>query len=73
MPGGSKYGGPVRWLELYTEVVGGNPDTEAKGAKNPYTSRNGPMFSFIDPEGVMALRRSDEDGAESSTATTVGR
>jgi TfoX/Sxy family transcriptional regulator of competence genes len=29
-----------------------------KGAKNPYTSRNGHMFSF--PDGTMAIRLSDE-------------
>ena len=31
-----------------------------KGAKNPYTSRNGHMFSFLDADGTMALRLSDE-------------
>ena len=31
-----------------------------KGAKNPYTSRNGHMFSFLDAGGTMALRLSDE-------------
>lgn len=33
---------------------------EVKGAKNPYTSRNGHMFSFLDGEGMMALRLSNE-------------
>ena len=33
---------------------------EVKGAKNPYTSRNGHMFSFLDMGGTMALRLSDE-------------
>lgn len=31
-----------------------------KGAKNPYTSRNGHMFSFLDAGGTMAIRLSDE-------------
>ena len=31
-----------------------------KGAKNPYTSRNGHMFSFLDADGTMALRLSPE-------------
>ncbi|MGI9648546.1 MAG: TfoX/Sxy family protein [Acidimicrobiia bacterium] len=59
MPGGSDYQGPPDALERYTAVVGaaGEP---VKGAKNPYTSRNGHMFSFLDGEGVMALRLSEE-------------
>ena len=35
-----------------------------KGAKNPYTSRNGHMFSFLDEDGTMAIRLSDELTAE---------
>jgi TfoX/Sxy family transcriptional regulator of competence genes len=31
-----------------------------KGAKNPYTARNGHMFSFLDADGSMALRLSDD-------------
>ena len=31
-----------------------------KGAKNPYTSRNGHMFSFLDRDGTMAIHLSDE-------------
>lgn len=30
----------------------------------PYTSRNGHMFSFLDPTGVMALRLNAEDRTE---------
>jgi hypothetical protein len=41
-------------------VDGSTSGTEVKGAKNPYTSRNGHMFSFLDADGVMALRLSDE-------------
>ena len=33
---------------------------EVKGAKNPYTSRNGHMFSFLDADGLMALHLSPE-------------
>lgn len=59
MPGGSDYQGPPAALERYTAAVeqAGEP---VKGAKNPYTSRNGHMFSFLDAEGGMALRLSDE-------------
>lgn len=61
MPGGSKYPGPAEALERYTAVVEhSDSDAVVKGAKNPYTSLNGHMFSFLDPEGTMALRMSDE-------------
>ncbi len=61
MPGGSKYEGPPAALEAYTSVVEESESgTEVKGAKNPYTSRNGHMFSFLDAGGTMALRLSDE-------------
>ncbi|MCP3973973.1 MAG: TfoX/Sxy family protein [bacterium] len=61
MPRGSDYQGPPAALELYAAVVDGSPsDAELKGAKNPYTSRNGHMFSFLDADGSMALRLSDE-------------
>lgn len=61
MPGGSEYQGPIEALELYSAVVVQSAgDSIVKGAKNPYTSRNGHMFSFLDSEGSMALRASDE-------------
>ena len=61
MPGGSKYPGPPEALELYAEVVTtSRSESVVKGAKNPYTSRNGHMFSFLDKDGGMALRLSDE-------------
>jgi hypothetical protein len=34
--------------------------TEVNGARNPHTSRNGHMFSFLDAGGTMALRLSNE-------------
>ena len=61
MPGGSKYEGPPDALEAYTSAVeGSRSDAEVKGAKNPYTSRNGHMFSFLAADGTMALRLSDD-------------
>ena len=61
MPGGSKYEGPPTALEAYRSVVNGSQcGAEVKGAKNPYTSRNGHMFSFLDAAGGMALRLSEE-------------
>ena len=59
MPGGSDYRGPPEALNQYTAVVGSAGEV-VKGAKNPYTSRNGHMFSFLDAEGMMALRLSDQ-------------
>ena len=61
MPGGSKYQGPPEALAAYTAAVAAvDNDTAVKGAKNPYTSRNGHMFSFLDQDGTMAIRLSDE-------------
>lgn len=65
MPRGSDYQGPPKSLELYAAVVDGSSgDSGLKGAKNPYTARNGHMFSFLDANGTMALRLSDEDQGE---------
>lgn len=62
MPNASEYEGPPEALERYRAVVdAGSGDAIVKGAKNAYTSRNGHMFSFLDPTGMMALRFSDED------------
>ena len=77
MPGGSDYQGPPDALERYTAVVEGAGEV-VKGAKNPYTSRNGHMFSFLDADGAMALRLSDElaeeflSTYESGTVTQYG-
>jgi hypothetical protein len=59
VPGGSDYQGPPDALERYAAVVEGAGEP-VKGAKNPYTSRNGHMFSFLDGDGAMALRLSKE-------------
>jgi hypothetical protein len=58
-PGGSNYRGPSDALERYTAVVEEAGEV-VKGAKNPYTSRNGHTFSFLDAEGTMAIRLSDD-------------
>ena len=50
------YAGPVERLELYERLVAYTPEIERKGATMPYTSRNGHMFSFLDPDGSMAIR-----------------
>jgi len=73
MPGGSKYVGPPEALAAYRSVVEESlSGTEVKGAKNPYTSRNGHMFSFLDKDGTMALRLSDELTEEFRSAYDSG-
>ena len=65
MPGASAYAGPQEALEQYKAVVeASSGDAVVKGAKSAYTSRNGHMFSFLDGEGLMALRLSEELGDE---------
>ena len=54
------YEGPSDALERYEALVARNPEVKRKGAKNPYTSRNGHMFSFLDADGTMALRLADD-------------
>ena len=48
-------------LVLYDKLVLTIPEIERKGATLPYTSYNGHMFSFLSPEGVLALRLSESD------------
>jgi hypothetical protein len=45
VPGGSEYQGPSDALDRYTTVVEKAWEV-VKGARDPYTSRNGHMFSF---------------------------
>jgi len=45
-------------LNLYEKLVELFPDVKRKGAKMPYTSANGHMFSFLLEDGVLALRMS---------------
>jgi hypothetical protein len=60
----AKYPGPEDKLALYEELVATLPDVKRKGAKNPYTSHNGHMFSFLDETGAVSLRLpKDERGA----------
>lgn len=64
MPGGSKYPGDPHKLEQYSAVVEQSESgAEVKGAKNPYTSRNGHMTSFL-ADDAMALHLSKELTAE---------
>ncbi len=51
---------PANALERYEKLVATHPDVERKGAAMPYTSLNGHMFSFLTPDGTLALRLPDE-------------
>ena len=55
------YAGPPDRLLLFDRLVHGTPGVDRKGATMPYTSRNGHMFSFLDPAGSMGLRLSSDD------------
>ena len=43
-------------LALYQQLVLTIAELEMKGATMPYTSHNGHMFSFLDKDGILALR-----------------
>jgi hypothetical protein len=47
---------PPKTLEALERMAAGVPGVEVKGAKTPYTSLNGNMFSFITAERALALR-----------------
>ncbi|TME82007.1 MAG: TfoX/Sxy family protein [Chloroflexi bacterium] len=47
---------PPERLASYERVVATQPGLPRKGATVPYTSVNGNMFSFLTPEGTLALR-----------------
>jgi len=43
-------------IAAYERVIASVPGAVRKGAKLPYTSINGNMYSMLDEEGVLALR-----------------
>jgi hypothetical protein len=53
MPKGFAYPGPAERLDAYRSVVARHGEADLKGAKNPYTSRNCWMTSFLVPESVV--------------------
>jgi hypothetical protein len=55
---------PAGLIEQYERLVGSLPGVERKGATMPYTSLNGHMFSFLTPDGHLALRLSAADRAD---------
>jgi|SRR5580700_11762387 TfoX/Sxy family transcriptional regulator of competence genes len=47
---------PPDKLDLYEKLIATNSNITRKGAANPYTSVNGHMFSYLNPDGKLALR-----------------
>ena len=58
---GKQPGISTQVLEAYEELVATIPKLERKGATMPYTSVNGNKFSFLNGEGVLALRLGAEE------------
>jgi hypothetical protein len=54
---------PPARLARYETLVASQPDIIRKGATMPYTSVNGNMFSFLAPDGTLALRLPAEERA----------
>ena len=52
---------PADVIAAYEAVVRTNPAVQRKGDTVPYTSLNGNMFSYLLPDGTLALRMSKED------------
>ena len=50
-------------LDRYEQLVASRPGLERKGKTLPYTSIHGHMFSFLAPDGTLALRLPDADRA----------
>src|SRR5947208_13690259 len=47
---------PPERLGQYDRLVATQPEVQRKGATVPYTAVNGNMFSFLTPDGTLALR-----------------
>ena len=53
---------PQDKLDLYIKLIDTHPEVELKGgAKLPYTSHNGNMFSLLTKEGAVGLRLGNEE------------
>jgi hypothetical protein len=47
---------PAQKLAHYERLLATIPAIQRKGAANPYTAVNGPMFTLLGPTGSLALR-----------------
>ena len=68
VPKGSEYQGSLERLDAYRALIERHGKAEVKGAKNPYTSRNGWMTSFLDPDGLICIRLDSSALAEAIEA-----
>ena len=59
-------------LALYEKLVAMLSGIERKGVSMPYTSFNGHMFSFLDPEGHLSLRMAEKERLEMISAYKAG-
>ena len=44
-------------LALYERLIATHPEIERKGDNNPYTSMNGNMFTYMDPNSALVAIR----------------
>lgn len=56
-------GHPEELLALYDQLIASLPEQQRKGKANPYTSLNGHMFTFLDKQGQLSIRFSQEEQA----------
>lgn len=52
-----------RVVEIFQALVAEHEGLAVKGKATVYTAMNGNMFSFIDPNGLLAIRLSKQDKA----------
>jgi len=53
---------PPEKLALYEKLMATRPEIEPKGNKNPFTSLNGNMFTYMDPNSaLLAIRLPSEE------------
>lgn len=61
-----------RVVEIYRALVAQHDGLAVKGAKTAYTAMNGNMFSFVDGDGLLCIRLSNEDKAAFEAAHGTG-
>lgn len=59
-------------IELYERLIATHPEIERKGARFPYTSLNGNMFTILSPPGTLAIRLAPADRDEFITRYKAG-
>lgn len=52
---------PPMAIDRYDALLASLPGTQRRGATMPYTSLNGHMFSFLAPDGSLAIRLGTAD------------